>query len=180
MSYKIINFLFQVIAVKQYLIFSGMFFLLTAFVMIVLNAQLMPPACPGMIPLELAFSPSVFGDIVSKCGAEGVKAHIVMIWVDYIFILGYAGFMANLLGSLVKHIDYSKALMIFSLPVLAGVLDVFENTLLLIQLSNYETLNSVLILTASTAALIKFILIAASIIAILYYLYMQISGKETR
>ena len=154
--------------------------MLTAFVMIVLNAQLMPPACPGMIPLELAFSPSVFGDIVSKCGAEGVKAHIVMIWVDYIFILGYAGFMANLLGSLVKHIDYSKALMIFSLPVLAGVLDVFENTLLLIQLSNYETLNSVLILTASTAALIKFILIAASIIAILYYLYMQISGKETR
>jgi len=177
---KTIDFLFQALAVKQYLIFSGTFFILTAFVMLILDAQLRPEGCPDMISLELAFTKSAFNQILDKCGADGVRSHLIMIWVDYLFILAYTGFLANLLGSLLKSIDYNRALTFFSFPVLAGVLDVVENTLLLIQLPNTESLNGVLIFLASSAAAVKFVLIGITIILILYYLFTMKSRLEPK
>lgn len=177
MLHKIIDFLFQAIAVRQYLIFSGCFFVLTALVMLILDAQIRPSGCPGMIPLELAFTKGTFKDIVTACGAEGVRTHQIMIWVDYLFIFSYAGFLANLLGSLVRHIEYEKALLYFSLPIYAGVLDIFENTLLLIELSDTTSLSGVLIFLASLAALVKFILLIATIVLTIYYLYELIIRK---
>jgi len=167
---RTIGFLFQALAVRQYLIFSGTFFILTAFVMLILDSQLRPSGCPDMISLELAFIKSTFNQILDKCGADGVRSHLIMIWVDYLFIIAYAGFLANLLGSLLKGIDYSKALIFFSLPIIAGVLDVIENTLLLIQLQNSESLSGALIFLVSSAAAVKFILIGITITLILYYL----------
>jgi hypothetical protein len=176
--YKIIDFLFQAIAVRQYLIFSGCFFVLTALVMFILDAQIRPPGCPGMIPLELAFTKGTLGDIVTACGAEGVRTHQIMIWVDYIFIISYVGFLGNLLGSLVRHIEYEKALLYFSLPIYAGVLDIIENTLLLIELSDTTSLSGALIFLASLAALVKFILLFAAIVLTVYYLYELITKKS--
>ena len=63
---KTIDFLFQALAVKQYLIFSGTFFILTAFVMLILDAQLRPQGCPDMISLELAFTKSAFNQILNQ------------------------------------------------------------------------------------------------------------------
>jgi len=179
---KTINFLFQALAVKQYLIFSGTFFILTAFVMLILDAQLRPQGCPDMISLELAFTKSAFNQILDKCGADGVRSHLIMIWVDYLFIIAYVGFLANLLGSLLKGrgIDYERALTFFSFIIIAGVLDLIENTLLLIQLPNTENLNGVLIFLVSSAASIKFILIGITIILILYYLVTMKSRLETK
>jgi len=171
MLHKTIDFLFQAIAVKQYLIFSGCFFVLTALVMLILDAQIRPPGCPGMIPLELAFTTERFGDIVNACGDDGVRAHQIMIWVDYIFIISYTGFLGNLLGSLVRHIDYEKALLYFSLPLYAALLDIIENTLLLIGLSDTGSLSGLVIFLASSAALVKFLLLFAAIALILHYLY---------
>ena len=175
--YKIIDFLFQAIAVRQFLIFSGCFFVLTALVMLILDAQIRPPGCPGMIPLELAFTKGTFKDIVTACGEDGVRTHQIMIWVDYLFIISYVGFLGNLLGSLVRHIEYDKALLYFSLPIYAGVLDIFENTLLLIELSDTSSLSSTLIFLASLAALIKFILLIIAIALTIYYLYELITNK---
>jgi len=167
---RTIGFLFQALAVRQYLIFSGTFFILTAFVMLILDAQLRPSGC--MISLELAFTKSAFNQILDKCGADGIRSHLIMIWVDYLFIIAYTGFLANLLGSLLKGrgIDYERALTFFSFTIIAGVLDLIENTFLLIQLPNSESLSGVLIFLASSAAAIKFILIGITITLILYYL----------
>jgi|GEM_PF-836976 len=175
--YEIIDFLFQAIAVKQYLIFSGCFFVLTVLVMLMLDAQIRPPGCPGMIPLELAFTKGEFGDIVTACGTEGVRAHQIMVWVDYLFIISYVGFLGNLLGSLVRHIEYDKALLYFSLPVYAGVLDIIENTLLLIELSDTTSTSGALIFLASLAALVKFLLLIAAVALTIYYLYELITKK---
>jgi len=175
---KTIDFLFQALAVKQYLIFSGTFFILTAFVMLILDAQIRPAGCPDMISLELAFIKSAFNQILNECGTDGVRSHLIMIWVDYLFIIAYTGFLANLLGSLLKGIDYGRALTFFSLPIIAGVLDVIENTLLLIQLQNTGSLNGALIFLASSAAAIKFVLIGITIILILYYLFRMKSRLE--
>lgn len=176
-GYKILDFLFQAIAVKQYLIFSGCFFVLTALVMYILSVQIMPEGCPGMIELELAFTKGALENIVNACGADGVRAHQVMIWVDYIFIISYVGFLGNLLGSLVRHIEYEKALFYFSLPIYAGVLDIIENTLLLIELSDTESLSGTLIFLASIAALVKFALLIAAVAITIYYLFGLITDK---
>jgi hypothetical protein len=168
---KIIDFLFQALAVKQYLIFTGTFFILTALVMLILDAQIRPHSCPDMISLELVFSKSALNQILSSCGEAGIRSHLIMIWVDYLFIFSYIGFLGNLLGSLLKGIDYDRALNLFSIPMIAGVLDIIENTLLLFQLQNTESLSGLLIFIASSAALVKFILIGITIILILYYLF---------
>ncbi len=177
MLYKTINFLYEAIAVKQYLIFSACFFLLAALVMITTDSLVRPVGCPGIIPLELTFTKSAFNDIVTKCGSAGVRSHIILVWIDYIFIFAYTGFLANLLGSLSRGTDRKQALAIFSIPLLAGLLDIIENTLILNQLSNPETLSETVILAGSSAALVKFLLLAAAVAFSLYYLFRLMSGR---
>ncbi len=168
---KILDFLFQALAVKQYLIFSGTFFVLTALVMFILDAQIRPPGCADLISLELVFTKSALDQIISACGEEGVRSHLIMLWVDYIFIFSYIGFLANLLGSLLRNIDYERALTLFSIPIIAGVLDIIENTLFLIQLQSLDSLSGTMIFIASSAAAIKFLLLAITVVLILYYLF---------
>lgn len=178
LGYKIMDFLFQAVAVRQYLIFSGSFFVMTAIVMFILDAQMVPAGCPGMLRLELAFTKGAFTDIVNACGVDGVGAHLVMVWIDYIFIISYVGFLANLLGSLVRHLEYDRALRYFSIPVYAGLFDVIENTLLVIGLSNSSSVSSVLVFIMSLSALIKFALIILTIGIIAYFLYGLIAKKS--
>lgn len=168
---KIIDFLFQLLAVKQYLVFTSMFFVLNALVMFILDAQLRPLNCPDMISLELVFSKTGLSDIINQCGDDGIRSHLIMLWVDYIFIFSYVGFLANLLGSLLRDMDYDRALKLFSIPIIAGVLDIIENTIFLFQLQNTESLSGLFIFLASSAAVVKFILIGITIILIVYFLY---------
>lgn len=177
-GYKIMDFLFQAVAVRQYLIFSGSFLAVTAIVMYLLDAQMLPAGCPGMLSLELAFTKGAFTDIVTACGVDGVGAHQVMIWVDYIFIFAYVGFLANLLGSLVRHLEYDKALRYFSIAIYAGLFDVLENTLLLIELSDTSSVSGALVFITSIVALIKFALILLTIGMCIYYLYGLISKRS--
>jgi hypothetical protein len=100
-----------------------------------------------------------------------------MIWVDYIFIVSYIWFLANLLGSLLRKTDYERALTLFSIPIIAGVLDIVENTLLLFQLQNTDNLSGALIFLASSAALVKFILLGITIFLIFYYLFKMSSTR---
>lgn len=174
---KTLDFLFQALAVKQYLIFSGTFFVLTAMVMFILDAQIRPPGCADLITLELVFTKSGLNSIINQCGEEGVRAHLIMIWVDYIFIVSYIWFLANLLGSLLRKTDYERALTLFSIPIIAGVLDIVENTLLLFQLQNTDNLSGALIFLASSAALVKFILLGITIFLIFYYLFKMSSTR---
>lgn len=168
---KIIDFLFQLLAVKQYLVFTAMFFVLNALVMFILDAQLRPSGCPDMISLELVFTKSGLNQIISQCGEDGIRSHLIMLWVDYLFIFAYVGFLANLLGSLVRSLDYERALSLFSIPIIAGALDIIENTIFLFQLQNTGSLSGLLIFLASGAALVKFVLIGITIVLIFYYLF---------
>lgn len=177
MPRKIIEFLFNVLAVKQFLIFTGTFFVLAAFAMITTDTFVRHAECPGIIPLELAFTKASFQDIVGKCGVQGVRAHTMLLWIDYLFIIAYTGFLANLLGSLVRSIERGRALNYFSLPILAGVLDAIENTLLLNQLSNPKQLSGLLIFAASATASIKFLLLIATVAIIICYLFLAVSKR---
>ncbi len=176
---KIIEFLFNALGVKEFLIFTGTFFVLTAFAMLTTDSFVRPDGCVGIIPLELAFTKERFGSMIGECGAQGVRAHIILVWIDYLFIIAYTGFLGNLLGALVKGLERERALTLFSLPIYAGALDVIENTLLLNQLSNPDNLNSLIILAASIAASIKFLLLIATVAVIVYYLLAAVSVNKT-
>jgi hypothetical protein len=180
MPRKIIEFLFNALAVKEFLIFTGTFFVLTAFAMITTDSFVRPEGCAGMIPLELAFTKPAFERMLTGCGAEGVRAHLILIWIDYLFIIAYTGFLGNLVGSLVKGLERGRAVTYFSLPMLAGALDVIENFLLQSQLSHPENLSGLVIFAASTAASIKFLLLLATIAVIVIYLYADVRKRTER
>lgn len=175
---KIIDFLFNALAVKEFLIFTGTFFVLTAFAMVTTDSFVRPEGCAGLIPLELAFTKEAFERIIGECGAQGVRAHLILVWIDYLFIIAYTGFLGNLTGSLVKGLERGRALTYFSLPMLAGALDVIENLLLQSQLSNPDNLSGLVIFAASTAAAIKFVLITITVFLIAYYLFAAINKKN--
>jgi hypothetical protein len=177
---KIIEFLFNALAVKEFLIFTGTFFALTAFAMITTDSFVRPEGCAGVIPLELAFTKAAFERMISGCGAQGVRAHIILIWIDYLFIIAYTGFLGNLVGSLVRGIERGRALTYFSLPMLAGALDVIENLLIQSQLSSPDDLSGLVIFAASIAASIKFLLLLATIAVIVLYLYADVRKRTER
>lgn len=148
--------------------------------MLILEAQVLPLGCAGTIPLELAFTKTAFGSMIIQCGEEGILAHTTLARVDYLFIISYVGFAANLLGYLVRGIQYKRALFYFSLPLLAGLINMVENTLLLNQLSDPHGLNEIVIFLASAAALMKFLLMVISASIVLFYLFILISAGKSR
>lgn len=174
---KIIGFLFNALAVKEFLIFTGTFFALTAFAMYTTNVFVKPGSCTGVIQLELAFTKSAFENFLGLCGQKGIRAHIILIWIDYLFIIAYTGFLGNLLGSLVKGLERERAIRFFSLPILAGMFDVIENLLIQSQLSSPDELNGLVIFAASLAASIKFLLLIATTAAIIYFLYTAVTKR---
>lgn len=151
-----------------FLVFSFVLMLVTSIVMWVIKRKLLPAGCPGVISLELAFNEEKFRNIITQCGINGVLAHKILLWVDYIYLIAYASFLASLTHYLASGSKFAS--LFITLPILAGVLDAFENTFLLIQLSDTENINRRLVLSASVFASIKFGLIGISLISIIYYL----------
>ena len=175
---RIMNFLFNAIALKEFLVFSGCYFVLTAIAMYYTDEIVRPAGCPGMIPLQLAFTKGAFLDIVNRCGENGVRSLIILNWIDYLFLVGYIGFLANLLGALVRGLERSTAVRLFSIPIVAGVLGAIANTIFIIQLANPESADGAAIFLASSAATAKLALTAITVLLIVYYLYAAISKRN--
>lgn len=175
---RFMNFLFNAIAVKEFLIFSGCYFVLTAIAMYYTDDLVRPAACPGIIPLELAFTKGAFMDIVNQCGEKGVRSLIILNWIDFLFIVGYIGFLANLLGSLIKGIERGRAVKLFSIPIIAGVLGAIGNTIFIILLANPESAGGAAIFLASSASVVKLVLTAITVLLIIYYLYAAITKRN--
>ena len=175
---RIMNFLFNAIAVKEFLVFSGCYFVLTAIAMYYTDDLVRPAGCPGMIPLDLAFTKGAFMDIVNRCGENGVRSLIILSWIDYLFLVGYIGFLANLLGALVKGLERSAAVRLFSIPIIAGVLGAIANTIFIIQLADPESAGGAAIFLASSAATAKLALTAITVLLIVYYLYTVIGNRN--
>ena len=175
---RIMNFLFNAIAVKEFLIFSGCYFLLTAIAIHYTDELVRPAGCAGILPLGLAFTKGAFMDIVNSCGEKGVRSLIILSWIDFLFIIGYIGFLANLLGALVKGLERGTALKLFSIPIIAGVLGVLENSIFLTQLANPEGASGAAVFLGSAAATAKLTLTAITVLLIVYYLYGAINKRS--
>lgn len=133
--------------------------------------ETLPPGAPGIFALQLAFTPQRFQFVLEQWGDDAVQHYVTGMWLDYIYPVAYSLALAGLLAWLTSRPNQAPArwqLTLFSLPLIAGLLDWVENSLHLLMLAVLHSSSSpVLVFIASLAAAIKWTFAAISILAIL-------------
>lgn len=134
-----------------------------------------PAGSPGVVDLQLAFTPDRFAGIVQQWGPSGVYAYLLSTrWIDSWFPFAYALLLSSLMSMLATRAD-GQCLRLghatIALPWLAMVLDWLENTLHLILLRDPANLSATGVLVASVAAAIKWGLIAVTVLVLLFCLF---------
>ncbi len=130
----------------------------------------------GILGLQFAFSVEAARTIIQLWGEQGASLIARTMWIDYIYPLFYATFLAS------SIVYFSRKWRMFGTrtliglvvpPYLAAFLDYVENTLHLILLHNFPNLSASLVEIASVTATIKWLLVGWSILVILYLFVFQ-------
>ncbi len=130
----------------------------------------------GILGLQFAFTPQTARTIIQLWGREGAALIARTMWVDYIYPLFYATFLASCLAYFSrkwKMFGPRTLFVLILLPFFAAFLDYVENTLHLILLHQFPALSAHLVFVASTAATIKWLLVGWSLLVILYLFVFQ-------
>jgi hypothetical protein len=134
--------------------------------------------------LQLTFSKTVFMDILQKWGQPGLGIYKKHFFVDYPHAFVYASLLASVIGYLMAEQDKEPAsiqLALFSLPYMAGMCDLTENTLHLILISNPVAVSGALVKISATMAWTKWGLAGMSILTIISLVIKKtVSRKERR
>jgi hypothetical protein len=130
-----------------------------------------PDGAPNVMRLQLAFSKGTFRAVLDQWGPDAVQTYRDNLRLDYIFPLVYAIFLSSAVAVLthergIPPTRFQRAL--FVLPYFAVPFDYLENTLHLVLLRAH-TLAAGLILLASVAALIKWTLLAVTLLAVVMF-----------
>ena len=133
--------------------------------------------------LQLTFSRKVFMDILQKWGQTGIGIYKKHFLVDYPHAFVYAGFLASVIAYLTAQQDRKPAhvhLLLFSLPYVAGLCDLAENTLHLILIRNPVAVPGTLVKISATMAWTKWGLSGISIMAIVSLVFKKIVSRKER
>ena len=104
-------------------------------------------------------------EVLSQMKPAGFEAYKNYYVVDYFFILTFATLQILLLNLAYSwNVKRKYAYFIWSIPILRGMFDVVENTLLLITLNEYPKINETMIRISSLATKTKLLLIQAWIV----------------
>ena len=131
--------------------------------------------------LQLTFSRTVFVDILQKWGQTGIGIYKKHFFVDYPHAFIYAGFLASLIAYLSAEQDREPVqlhLVLFSLPYVAGLCDLAENTLHLILLANPVAVPGTLVKISATITWTKWGLAGMSVMAIVFLLLKKTVSRE--
>ena len=136
----------------------------------------------GIFRMQTAFTIERLGAILQEWGEEGVAAYRRTMYADYIFPLAYGILFAS--GIALTSTPREKAatpqktaLVLFTLPLIAALCDLIENSLQLIQLQNPQSLDPTLTFLTALAASIKFILLGVSVAAIAVYGFLRLRRR---
>lgn len=156
--------------------------LITAILTIIFLIIIMPaidnvrsPETISIIEFQLTFSKETFIYNVNQWGEEAINNYVSMMWVDYIFPVIYSIFLASSIALLTTRLIGEPNrihIILFSLPLFAGLLDWVENTFhiyLLADFSNITNQSSTLIFLSGIVALLKWSLVLFSLLVIFYY-----------
>jgi len=130
----------------------------------------------GILGLQFAFSSDVVRTIIRLWGPEGLALIAHTMWIDYIYPLFYATFLASAISYFCEtwNMFSQPARMVFTmLPFAAAFLDYIENTLHLIVFSQFPDISGTFVFWASVAATAKWLLVGWSILVIFYLIIYQ-------
>ena len=138
--------------------------------------------------LEFAFTYDQVNLIFSSWGADPIFRYILINIFDFSFILSYVIVLMCLSIIALRHLTERFlyiGLKLIYLPILAGIIDIFQNILLLIMLINGSAVNIIFPLVVSILAFIKYglifgtvgFLIFTVVVKILYYFQIIHEGK---
>lgn len=143
-----------------------------------------PAGSPGIVALQLAFSKEAFQRVITQWGPVGVRLYQQStLGLDFFFPIAYALCLSSWIAwlSLTPGREPGRGLVtLFTLPWLAAVLDWIENISHLVLLRDVQHLSAPLVLIASTAAAIKWGLIAFSAGAIAYFIVRRARRSASR
>lgn len=172
--------LFDLMARAWLALSSGLLMLLLMFSLSLTFAQASPGMFASVFRLQLAFGPEAFKAAEKAMGIDGVSIYLATMGLDFVYPLLYGVFFSSvfaLLTRLRREKRYRSDYLLFVLPFLAMVADWVENSLHL-YLFNGSERDAVVIFAASSAALVKWLGIAAVILAILYNIVLLLRGKQ--
>ena len=133
--------------------------------------------------LQLTFSRTVFMDILHKWGQPSIGIYKKHFIVDYPHAFIYASLLASVIGYLMVEQDREPAsvhLALISLPYMAGMCDLAENTLHLILISNPVAVSGTLVKISATMTWTKWGLAGMSIITIIFLVLKKTMLREER
>ena len=139
-----------------------------------------PEGTAGIIALQLAFTPEKFTLVLNSWGEQGVQTLVNTMWLDFIFPLAYAVFFSGSLACFLREKTAGKTNLIIFLPFAAALLDYLENILHLVIVGS-QPYKLVLVLPASLAALIKWVLLLLVILILIWQMLKRLFlklGKE--
>jgi len=118
--------------------------------------------------------------VLRQWGEAGVTGYREHLWLDYLFPAAYAIFFASLIAWMdgKRTISTGKIPIIFSFPLVAGLLDWLENTIHLQLLQNPTAINAVLIFSAFVISSTKWLLLFVTVIYILIR-FLKLIMRET-
>ena len=157
------------------------FFILT--IMFIINEfRLISSTGYGILDFELAWTPGRAQLILSAWGQVEIQNQIIMHYIDYLYILFYGLFGAELILIASRRIDgkIQKLGLYFTFtPMIAGIFDALENINLLLMLNDITFINSGSPFFASSCAVIKIGFIILSLCFIYIAMLCSILKKPT-
>ncbi len=132
---------------------------------------------PGIIPLQLAFTPRRARVILEQWQAPGIALAQANLRLDFLFIVAYAPALAGLVVLATRSATpgwHAPGAVLALLMLLAGALDAVENLCLLRVLARWspssaagpQALSAPLLLTAGLTASVKFVLLGIGLLFI--------------
>ena len=121
----------------------------------------------GILDLEFAWTVERVQEIFAAWGAAGIQLHILGVYWDMPYILGYGFFIFGCILLVSRRlIDRFQiiGLWICFFPLVAGLFDLFENINLLIMLYNPASFPSYVPMLTGILATIKFTLLVIGIV----------------
>ena len=172
-----LEYFFSKLANLWIVVVSGMAVFLLMSILSKIDREATGGGANGILGLQFAFTPEAAGTIIRLWGAEGASRIRDTLWIDYIYPPFYAAFLASTVAyfsTIWKMFTQFARYTLILLPFLAAILDYVENTLQLIILAQFPKVSGILILAASIAATVKWLIIGWSILVILYLIIYQL------
>ncbi len=142
------------------IVFGSLTSLMFIIVIFIVNPLIDGKTGMEVIKLQLAFKTDIGKSIIEKWSETGQNNFLKYIYTDFIYAFSYSIFLSSLyLNKLLKNnIQISaKHIFILSIPILAGIFDMLENTIEIMFIKNPNHFSESFFFIHSILASIKWI-----------------------